>query len=100
MRMGEARKVVKKWVMRKAKRKLDALEMGILRSMCQLSLKDRIRNEEVRRRGSCQAEWITAYGGGLDMLKEWMRNVLIKLVINCSVWRWPHLHKEQDGPPI
>ena len=75
---------MKKWVMRKAKRKLDALEMEILRSMCQLSLKDRIRNEEVRRRGSCQAEWITAYGGGLNILKEW-RNVLVKLVMNCSV---------------
>ena len=54
MRMGEARKVVKKWVMRKAKRKLDALEMGILRSMCQLSLRDRIRNEEVRRRAGVE----------------------------------------------
>ena len=39
------------WGLREAeRRKLDVLEMGCLRSMCRLSLRDRVRNEEVRRR--------------------------------------------------
>ena len=43
------------WGLREAeRRKLDVFEMGCLRSMCRLSLRDRVRNEEVRRRAGVE----------------------------------------------
>ena len=43
------------WGLREAEsRKLGVLEMRCLRSMCRLTLRDRIRNEEVRRRAGVE----------------------------------------------
>ena len=59
----------------KVKNKMDVAEMLCLRSVCGVTRRDRVRNEEIRRRSGLQRSLSergeTAVLGCLDILKEW-----------------------------
>ena len=67
------------WGLREAeRRKLEVLEMGCLRSMCRLTLRDRVRNEEVRRRAGVERK--------------------LSSRVDQSVLRWfGHMERMDDG---
>ena len=67
------------WGLRESeRRKLEVLEMGCLRSMCCLTLRDRVRNEEVRRRAGVERK--------------------LSSRVDQSVLRWfGHMERMDDG---